>query len=156
VKVADVTKVLDDAGAEYEVLHHAHTERAVAEAEALGLQPADVAKTLIARTAEGTLRALVPASERLDMRKLREAVGGSKDEVQLASEAEMARDYPEFALGAVPPLGGARNDPVIVDRKLAERDWLVFEAGSHDDSVRVRTADFLRITKARTAELCQD
>ena len=153
---ADVTRLLDDAGAEYELLHHAHTERAVAEAEALGLEPADVAKTLIARTPGGMLRALVPASERIDMRKLREAVGGAKDEVQLASEEDMARDYPEFPLGAVPPVGGARNDPVIVDRKLVEREWLVFEAGSHDDSIRVRTDDFLRITDARTAELCED
>jgi Ala-tRNA(Pro) deacylase len=156
VTVADVTKVLDDAGAEYELLHHEHTERAAAEAEALGLDPADVAKTLIARTPDGRLRALVPASERIDMRKLRMALGASKDDVQLASEEEMARDYPEFALGAVPPIGGASNDQVIVDRKLVERDWLVFEAGSHDDSVRVRTADFLRITNARTAELCED
>ena len=42
----------------------------------------------------------------------------------------MAHDYPEFALGAVPPLGGTRNDPVIVDRRLAEHEWLVFEAGT--------------------------
>jgi Ala-tRNA(Pro) deacylase len=153
--VADVTKVLDDAGAEYELLHHAHTERAVAEAEALGLSPAEVAKTLIARTPDGPLRALVPASDRIDMRKLREAVGASKDDVQLATEEEMARDYPEFALGAVPPVGGSRHDPVIVDRKLAEQEWLVFEAGTHDDSVRIRTEDFMRITDARTAELCE-
>ena len=73
-----------------------------------------------------------------------------------ATETEMAHDYPEFALGAVPPVGGARRDPVIVDRKLAKREWLVFEAGSHDDSVRVRTEDLLRITAAQTADLCQD
>ena len=156
MSIADLTKVLNDAGAEYEVLHHGHTERAVEEAEALGLDAAEVAKTLIARTPEGHLRALVPASERLDMRKLREAVGGSKDDVQLATEAEMAQDYPEFALGAVPPLGGTRSDPVIVDRRLAEHEWVVFEAGTHDDSVRVRTEDLLRIAQAQTADLCED
>ena len=154
--VSDLTRALDDAGVQYELLSHGHTEDAVAEAGALGLAPADVAKTLIARTPEGHLRALVPASERLDMRKLREAVGASKDDVQLATEEEMARLYPEFALGAVPPLGGAHTDPVIVDRRLAKREWLVFEAGSHDDSVRVRTDDVLRLTSARTADLCQD
>ena len=156
MSVADLTKVLEDAGAEYEVLHHGHTERAVEEAEALGLAPAEVAKTLIARTPEGRLRALVPASERIDMRKLRQVVGGSKDDVQLATEAEMAQDYPEFALGAVPPLGGSRSDPVIVDRRLTEHEWLVFEAGTHDDSVRIRTEDLLRIVGAQTADICED
>jgi Ala-tRNA(Pro) deacylase len=156
MSVSALTEVLDDAGAQYEVLHHGHTERAVEEAEALGLEPAEVAKTLIARTTEGRLRALVPASERIDMRKLRKAVGGTKDDVHLATEAEMAHDYPEFALGAVPPLGGTRSDPVIVDRRLAEHEWLVFEAGTHDDSVRVRTEDLLRIARAQTADICQD
>jgi Ala-tRNA(Pro) deacylase len=156
VAVTDLTKVLDEAGAEYELLPHEHTERAVAEAQALGLPPSEVAKTLIVRTSDGHMRALVPASERIDIRKLRELVGDSKDAVQLATEEEMARDYPEFALGAVPPLGGPQSDPVIVDRRLAEREWLVFEAGSHDDSIRVRTTDFLRITNARTADLCHD
>ena len=154
--VSDLTKALDDAGVQYELLHHGHTEDAVAEATALGLTPADVAKTLIARTPDGHLRALVPASERLDLRKLREAVGASEEDVQLATEDEMARDYPEFALGAVPPLGGTHADPVIVDRRLAGREWLVFEAGSHDDSVRIRTDDLLRLTSAQTADLCQD
>ena len=156
MSLSDLTKVLDDAGAQYELLHHGHTERAAEEAEALGLAPAEVAKTLIARMPEGRLRALVPASERIDMRKLRDAVGGSKDDVQLATEAEMAQDYPEFALGAVPPLGGTRSDPVIVDRRLAEHEWVVFEAGTHDDSVRIRTKDLLRIAEAQTADLCQD
>ena len=156
MSVADLTRVLDDAGAEYEVLHHGHTERAAEEADALGLDAGEVAKTLIARTPEGHLRALVPASERIDLRKLREVVGGSKDDVQLATETEMAHDYPEFALGAVPPLGGTRDDPVLVDRRLAEHEWLVFEAGTHDESVRMRTKDLLRIAQAQTADLCED
>jgi prolyl-tRNA editing enzyme YbaK/EbsC (Cys-tRNA(Pro) deacylase) len=32
----------------------------------------------------------------------------------------------------------------------------VFEAGTHDDSVRVRTEDLLRIAQAQTADLCED
>lgn len=154
--VSDLTQALDDAGVRYELLHHGHTEDAAAEARALGLAATDVAKTLIARTPDGHLRALVPASERIDMRKLRDAVGGSKEEVQLATEDELARDYPEFVLGAVPPVGGSHPDPVILDRKLAGLEWLVFEAGSHDDSVRVRTADVVRLTSAQTADLCED
>lgn len=154
--VADLTRVLDDAGVDYELLHHGHTERAVEEADALGLSAAHVAKTLIARTPDGHLRVLLPASERIDMAKLREAVGGAKDDVQLATEEEMARDYPEFSLGAVPPVGGAQSDPVLIDRRLASNEWLVFEAGTHDDSLRMRTEDFLRIAGARIADVCRD
>jgi len=42
-----LTRVLDEAGVDYELLPHAHTETAVAEANALGLSASEVAKTLI-------------------------------------------------------------------------------------------------------------
>src|SRR5688572_21011986 len=48
----DLTRLLDEAGVPYELLSHARTESAVAEAEALGLAPADVAKTLVVTTPE--------------------------------------------------------------------------------------------------------
>ena len=63
----DLTRVLDEAGARYELLPHARTESAVAEAEALGIEPADVAKTLVVRTPEGYVRVVLPASERTEV-----------------------------------------------------------------------------------------
>jgi Ala-tRNA(Pro) deacylase len=151
-----LTRLLDEAGVSYELLPHARTESAVAEAEALGIAAADVAKTLVVTTPEGYVRAVLPASERIDLRKLREVRGGGKKQVHLASEEQLARDYPEFDLGAVPPIGGARRDPVVVDSRLAERDSVVLEAGSHEESVRVLTGDLLRITEAEVADICPD
>jgi hypothetical protein len=49
----DLTRAVDEVGAAYELLPHAHTESALAEAQALGLEPADVAKTLSVKTLEG-------------------------------------------------------------------------------------------------------
>ena len=42
--------VLDEAGVSYELTEHERTERALLEAEALGVDPADVAKTLVVST----------------------------------------------------------------------------------------------------------
>jgi prolyl-tRNA editing enzyme YbaK/EbsC (Cys-tRNA(Pro) deacylase) len=108
----DLTHRLDEAGARFELLPHVRTESAVAEAEALSIAPADVAKTLVVTTPDGYVRAVLPASERIDLRKLRKIRGGGRKQVHLASEEQLARDYPEFDLGAVPPIGGARRDPV--------------------------------------------
>jgi Ala-tRNA(Pro) deacylase len=152
----DLTRVLDEAGVSYELLPHAHTESAAAEAEALGLAPADVAKTLVVKTAEGYARAVLPASERIDLRKLREVTGGGKKKVHLASEEDLASDYPEFELGAVPPVGGARRDPVVVDRRLTERDSIVLEAGTHEQSARVQPSDLVRVANAEVADICAD
>ena len=152
----DLTRVLDEAEVPYELLPHERTESALAEAETLGIAPADVAKTLVVTTPEGYVRAVLPASGRIDLRKLREARGGGKKRVHLASEEDLARDYPEFDLGAVPPIGGGRRDPVVIDSRLAERDSLVLEAGSHEESVRVPTSDLLRVSQAEVADICVD
>lgn len=152
----NLTGVLDDAGVNYELLPHVHTESAAAEAKALGVPPGDVGKTLVVRTADDYVRVLMPASERLDLHKLRLACGGSKTTVQLASEAELARDYPEFELGAVPPIGGTRHDRVFVDSRLARRDSVVIEAGSHEQSLRIGMPDLLRVSAAEISDICQD
>ena len=67
----DLTRVLDEAEGPYELLPHERTESALAEAEVRGIAPADVAKTLVVTIPEGYVRAVLPASERIDLRKLR-------------------------------------------------------------------------------------
>jgi Ala-tRNA(Pro) deacylase len=151
-----LTRALDDAGVEYELLDHPRTETAAAAAEALGLSPDEVAKTLILTTPDGYVRAVIPASCRIDLRKLGEVEATSRKNVQLATEDDLARDYPEFELGAVPPLGGDRRDEVIVDRRLADRDAIVLEAGTHAQSMRLKSQDLVRAANAQVADICQD
>ena len=152
----DVTRTLDEGGAQYELLPHAHTESALAEAEALGVEPPEVGKTIVVRVPDGYVRALIPANRRADVRKVRELVGGAKKSVHLATEDDLRRDYPEFDLGAVPPVGGARTDRVIIDSRLAARETVVVEAGSHDESLRIRTAELVRVAHAEVADICEE
>jgi Ala-tRNA(Pro) deacylase len=145
--------VLAESGVGYELIPHPHTETAKAEARAIGASPDEVAKTVIVRTADGYARIVVPASERVALGKVR-ALLGTDGETRLATEAELAAAFPEFELGAVPPLGGPAGDTVVVDRRLTRFDRLVFEAGSHDESVRVGREDLLRLTGARIGDVC--
>jgi Ala-tRNA(Pro) deacylase len=154
--VEALTGALREGGVEFELLTHAHTERAADEAAALALEPAEVAKTLVVTTPEGNVRAVLPASERIDLRKLGELAGESRKNVHLASEDSLRRDYPEFDLGAVPPLGGSHGDRVVLDSRLASRESIVLEAGSHEESVRLQTADLIRVAQAEIADICAD
>jgi len=151
----DLTRVLDEAGVNYELLPHAHTESATDEAKALGVTPEDVAKTLVVRAPDGYVRAVLPASERLDLHKVAEACGVQRKQVELASEDDLGRDYAEFALGAVPPVGG-RKDRVIVDRRVTARDSVVIEAGTHEESVRLAAADLVRVSGGEVNEIALD
>jgi Ala-tRNA(Pro) deacylase len=150
-----LTSVLDANKVGYDVLPHAHTESAAAEAAALGVRTDEVAKTLIVKTPAGNVRAVLPASHRIDLRKVAELYDETHKKVHLVSKDELARDYPEFELGAVPPLGGKR-DEVIVDSRLTERESVVLEAGNHDESVRLLTDDLVRVARAKVADIAQD
>jgi Ala-tRNA(Pro) deacylase len=149
-----VTTALNDANVPFELLPHPRTERALAEARALNVPSGEVAKTLVLRTPEGFVRAVLPASERLDLPKVRMALGGGK-RTHLATEEDLAREYSEFELGAVPPFGGSRSDPVLLDTRLADKESVVVEAGVHDASIRLLTNDLLRVAgNARVADIC--
>src|SRR5919201_1954041 len=115
---------LRDAELTFELLPHRRTETAVGEA-----------KTLIVRADDAFVRAVLPASERLDLHKLRDVLGAR--DVELVSEADLGREYPEFELGAVPPFGGSHADNVVVDRRLCTCDFVVLEAGAHDEKLRL-------------------
>ena len=152
--IAEQALDLSGTGFDYELIWHAHTERALDEAASLGLSPEEIAKTIVLHvTAAGDLavrvtyaRAVLPAGERLDLHKLRAFFGESLD-VRLATELE---------LGAVPPLGGPSGEIVIVDPRLVARESIVFEAGRHDQSVRMRTADLRAYTKATVIDICRE
>ena len=135
----------------YELIHHEPTFSAYAEAEALGLEPSQVAKTIVLETPAGFVRAVLPASERLDIHKAKDALGVNA--VELATEEHLAGAFPEFELGAVPPIGGP-PDRVIVDLRVVAEDSIVLEAGAHSESIRGRPSDLVAATRAVVADLC--
>jgi prolyl-tRNA editing enzyme YbaK/EbsC (Cys-tRNA(Pro) deacylase) len=102
-KPVRVLSALDAKHVSYDVIPHRHTETVAAEARAIGIDPAQVAKTLVLVTEGGFVRAVLPANECIDLEKVRQALDG--ENVQLATEQVLAGAYPDFELGAVPPLG---------------------------------------------------
>jgi prolyl-tRNA editing enzyme YbaK/EbsC (Cys-tRNA(Pro) deacylase) len=150
----ELAGLLDEAQVPYELLHHRRTETAAGEAHALGVSPSEVGKTLVLTTAEGFARVVLPASERLDLHEAARVLG-TKD-VHLATEEILAKEYPEFELGTIPPFGGSHEDRVLVDARLLSADSVVLEAGTHDESIRLSIADLLTLAAADVADLCRD
>ncbi len=148
-----LTSALDAAGIRYEILDHPPTRSALEEATTLGVRPQEVAKTLVLATPDGYVRAVVPASERLSLRKVKDVLGVR--DAHLVPEPELVGAYPQFELGAVPPFGGP-DDLVIVDPRLCGCDTVVLEAGTHERSLRLRCEDLLQLANSRIDEICED
>jgi len=88
--------------------------------------------------------AALPASRRLSLEKLGNVLGSP---VQLATESEFSSLFPDCDLGAMPPLGEIYNLPVYVDESLAAGQEIIFNAGTHQDAIRMKFTDFARLAQ---------
>jgi Ala-tRNA(Pro) deacylase len=98
-----------------------------------------VLKTLAVRTGPGYALVVIPASRRLDLHRVREALGDSR--ARLASEEELGRDFPDYELGALPPLGALLDAQLYVDPEVLGHDSVTFAAGTQTESVKMGTQE---------------
>jgi Ala-tRNA(Pro) deacylase len=127
---------------EVQEIPHEPTHTALTEAACIGVPAREVAKAIVLDVHGGHALAVIPASERLDMGLVHSAVGDPH--AHLASQDELQRDYPDYELGAFPPLGSLLQAPVYVDPAVMEHETIIFAAGTADRSLRARTQDVFR------------
>ncbi|MDX1511472.1 MAG: YbaK/EbsC family protein [Nitriliruptorales bacterium] len=137
--MSGVTDHLEARGVDFEVVPHPPAQTAEAEAHLLGVDPSNVAKTVVLNLRTGHAFAVVPADCSVDIEAVKTALNTSH--VALSHEDDIARDYPEFELGAVPPMGDLARTPLVVDPSVIEHDEIIFAAGSQTESVRMSTKD---------------
>jgi prolyl-tRNA editing enzyme YbaK/EbsC (Cys-tRNA(Pro) deacylase) len=74
------------------------------------------------------------ASARLDLRKVRELLGATRN-LRLATEDEIARDFPTLEVGAVPPFRPWVPAAEVIDSALLEKERILCPAGDHRHSL---------------------
>jgi Ala-tRNA(Pro) deacylase len=146
-----VTEHLERRGSAFELISHQQAYTSIDEARALGVDAGDVLKTVAVRTRSGYALMVVPASRRLDLHLVREAVGDNQ--ARLATEDELSRDFAGYELGALPPLGTLLDAAVYVDPEVLGHDTVAFAAGSQTESVKIRTGELFEREQATTAPL---
>jgi len=140
--VSLVTDHLERRGVAFEVIPHGQAYTSLDEARALGITAGEVVKTVVVHAVSGHVLVAVPGYRRLDMTLVRTAVGDNH--ARLATEEELARDFSDYELGALPPLGSLVRAHVYVDPEVMGHDSVVFAAGSQTESVKIRTEDLFR------------
>jgi Ala-tRNA(Pro) deacylase len=149
--MTQVTQHLETHGVPFEPIAHQQAYTSIAEARALGIDAGEVLKTVAMRVADGYALMAVPATGRLDMHLVQAAVGDRH--VRLATEEELLRDFPDFELGALPPLGSLLGAQLYVDQEVLQHETVVFAAGSQTESVQLKTADLLQHEQVTTLPL---
>jgi Ala-tRNA(Pro) deacylase len=138
-----LTEILDEQGVAYEVIHHPPDYSALEAAHDTHTPGAGFVKAVVMNTKGGPVLAVLPAPAMVDLRKFAEVVGC--DEVRLASENAIALLFPDCQIGAEPPFGQLYDMPVFLDESLAGEEFITFNAGTHDEAIRIRFADYDRL-----------
>lgn len=117
-------------------------------AEALGVDPRRLFKTLVASVDGGLVVAVVPVAGSLDLKALAAAVGGKRAAMADPADAERATGY---VRGGISPLGGRKRLPTVVDATATGFETVFVSAGRRGLQVELAPAELIRLTGATVA-----
>ncbi len=142
-----IKDMLEKRGVAYEELHHrvAFTAQEVAQSEHISGDC--VAKVVVLIADDQPIELILPASRRVVLERVRKLHGANA--VRLASEAEMNQIFTDCETGAIPPLRHWKDVAVLMDASISNATQLVFQAGTHEDAIRLNFQDWLNLVKPR-------
>jgi len=120
-------------------------------AEAYGVEPARIAKTLSLRVGERVVLVVAAGTARMDNKKMRPAFGGKPKMLGLEEVAEITG----HEVGGVCPFGLKSPLPVYCDVSLKAFDIVVPAAGSTHSAVRIAPMHLAELTSAEWVDVCE-
>ncbi|KPC32824.1 Cys-tRNAPro/Cys-tRNACys deacylase [Pseudomonas syringae pv. cilantro] len=141
--------------AEHRIHSYEHDPKAASygleAAEKLGLEPAQVFKTLLASSEKGELLvAVVPVVGTLDLKALAQAAGAKKAEMADPAAAQRATGY---LLGGISPLGQKKRLRTFIDESAQNFESIYVSAGRRGLEVELAPAALAEHTQARFAPI---
>ena len=112
-----------------------------------------LAKSVLVKTEQGPVLVVLPAVQLIDLKRLKAFLRAKS--LRIAKEADIRQQFPDIEVGAMSPFGNLYNVPVVVDRSLTEHPSIAFNAGSHTDTITLRSQDFLRLVKPKVGAFGQ-
>jgi Ala-tRNA(Pro) deacylase len=135
---------------QYEILRHSEAVTAQRIAQAGHIKGRHQAKVVMVKSGDQLLMVVLPADHHIDLEKIEKAIGKP---ASLARENEFKSLFPDSVVGAMAPFGNLYGLPTYVDKHLAEQDYIVFEAGTHTDAMRMSYSDYEKIVKPKIGDL---
>ena len=138
---------LDENDIKYISIMHSLAFTAVDIAKSAHIPSKEMAKTVIVKIDDELAMVVVPAAYRVDLELLQEAL--DSDTLELATEVEFTKRFPDCEVGAMPPFGNLYDMDVYVAESLTEDDKIAFNGGSHSEVIQMDYRDFENLVKPR-------
>lgn len=144
-------ETLDQAKIPYEVYNHPSAFTAQEIAASQHISGREMAKVVILKIDGSLVMAVVPASRLVSLEMVKASLACR--EAALATEDEFSSRFPECEIGAMPPFGNLFGLPVYVDPALEKDETIFFNAGNHQQTVRLKYKDFKELVKPQVVPL---
>ncbi|MFL6075073.1 MAG: Cys-tRNA(Pro) deacylase [Mycobacteriales bacterium] len=128
----------------------AHPSYGVEAAEALGVVPDRVFKTLVTEVDGALAVGVVPVTGSLNLKALAAAVGGKRAAMADPAAAERATGY---VRGGISPLGQRRRLRTVIDESALAHPTVYVSAGRRGLEIELAPADLVALTSAAVAAL---
>ncbi len=138
---------LNNQGVKFVTINHSKAYTAMEVAESAHVKGKEMAKSVVLKIDGKLAMAVLPATQKVHVERLRKATGAQN--VEIAREPEFQSYFPGCELGAMPPFGNLFGMEVYVDPHLAEDDEIAFNAGSHTELMWIHYRDFERLAKPK-------
>ena len=143
---------VEAAGLAHRVVRHGPVRSLAEAAEARGVEPAAVVKTLVVRRGDGDfLFVLVPGDRTISWPKLRELLGVSRMSMPDAATALEATGYER---GTITPFGSTTAWPVIADERLIGHE-VTLGGGAHGVALTVDASALVEALDATVADVTE-
>jgi Ala-tRNA(Pro) deacylase len=136
---------LDENRVKYVSLTHSKAYTAQEVAASAHVPGAIMAKVVIVELDGAMAMAVLPASRKIVMQDLRDVTGS--DQVKFVSEDKFKDRFPDCEIGAMPPFGNLYGMDVFVADSLARNQEIAFNAGSHEEIIKLAYEDFKRLVQ---------
>jgi Ala-tRNA(Pro) deacylase len=145
--IRKLKQLLDDRHVKYVTVRHSPAYTAQEVAASAHISGYELAKTVMVKVDGRMAMAVLPAPLHVDLRHLKELTGA--DQITLAGEAEFKALFPECEPGAMPPFGALYGMQTYVAERLAEDEYIAFNAGTHTELIRMRYRDFEQLAEPK-------
>lgn len=142
-----IAEYLDKTGAKYEISTHSPTFSAQRMAAVIHEPGRHVAKPVIMKVDGRFVMCVLAACDKADLAALKRQMGAKS--VELASEEEIGRIFPDCELGAEPPLGNLYKMETVMDKSLEQDERIKFQAGTHQEVVEMRMEDYRKLVSPK-------
>jgi Cys-tRNA(Pro)/Cys-tRNA(Cys) deacylase len=153
-KATPATLALQKAGVSFTLHEYEYDANAarvgMQAAQALGVEPARLLKTLMAKAGGKTVCALVPSDREVSLKRLAAAAGAKEAAMLAPAEAERISGY---HVGGISPLGQRRSVSVYVEETALAHDTILVNGGRRGLQIEIKPQTLVTVLAAQVANL---